>query len=121
MDRRRSAVCLPPTDCRIDVERIDIDAATATADTFTGDQCGAATQERVENRLAAARAVQDRIGYKRQWLHRRANSEKVTLLRRPPEVVGAPVIPDVAAVAAILAKLHVVAMAYCAVQDAANA
>ena len=99
---------LPPADCRIDIERIELDAAADPADTFGRQQRRAAAEKRVEDKVAAGRTIENRIGDQRDRFYRGMKRGKVPLFALSPEIVQAWVMPDVGAVATMLAQLDVI-------------
>lgn len=111
MHRRLAGVPLPTADRRIDIERIKLDTVATAAGTFASNQCRAAAEEGVDDGVAAARTVQDRIRDERDRLHRRMHRKEVALFRRSPEIIDTAVLPNIGAVAPVLAELHIVAVA----------
>src|SRR4051812_45142349 len=110
VDGAVSGEALPSADRGIDIERIELDPATGPADAFGGQQRRAAAHKGVEDEVAARRAIEDRVRDQGDRFHRRVKGGKVPFLAFPSELVGAWVVPDIAAVAAMPTQLDIVPM-----------
>src|SRR5271165_2500791 len=108
MDGMVTGVALPAPDGCVDINGIELDAMADAANPLGSNQGRAAAHEGIENHIAAAGAVKDRICDHGHRLHRWVQSEKITLLALSPEVGYPGIIPDVGSVTAILAELDIV-------------
>jgi hypothetical protein len=97
---------LPAPDRRIDVERIELDAAADAACPFGGEQRSAAAQERVDDDVAAVRAIKQRVHHQLDRFDRRVQLQHVVTF--PRQGAGTVVLPHVGAVAPVLAELDIV-------------
>ena len=68
----------------------------------------AAAEEWVEDEVAASRAIQEGIGDQGDRLYRWVDRGKLPFLVLSPEIVGTRVMPDIAAVAAMLTQFDVI-------------
>src|SRR5271166_5114508 len=100
----------PSADCDVDIEGIDLDPAADAARSFGRHQGRSAAQEGIENDIASRRAVEKGVGDQRNRLDRRVQLVEPSLLVRLGKGRRAGIVPDVGAVAAVLAELDVVAM-----------
>src|ERR1700747_3247039 len=101
---------LPTANGRIDIDWVEFQGAAAPAGALGGDNRRAAAEKGVEYDVAARRAVEDRIGDHRHRLHRRVQCQEIAFRTAAGEGVNTRVLPDIAAVAAKLAKLNVIAV-----------
>src|SRR5438105_7958119 len=99
---------LPSPNRGIDIERIELDAAADPADTLGRQQRRATAEKRVEDKLAAGRTIENRIGDQRDRFYRGMKRGKVPLFALSPEIVQAWVMPHVGAVAAMLTQFDVI-------------
>src|SRR3984893_3320909 len=84
------------------------DAAADAAHALGRQQCRAAAEKGIEDEVATGRTIEDRIGNQRDRLYGRVPGRKILFLSLSPEMVRARVMPNVAAVAAVLSELNVV-------------
>src|ERR1700746_1555366 len=110
MTRAAAGQRLPATDNRIDVESIELQPVATAAGALGGDQGRAAAEKGVEHDVAAGRAVEDRVGNHCYGLHGWVQRQEIALLAATGEGVGSRVMPDIAAVAPVLAELDIVAV-----------
>jgi hypothetical protein len=82
-----------------------------------GDHRGAAPEKGVEDELAARGAIQNGIGYQPHGLDSRMQREQVTFLTG---AAGARVVPNVSAIAPVLAEKYIVAVRRAAVLQDKN-
>ncbi len=96
-------------DC-IDVERIKFEPVAPPPHALRCDYRRAAAEECIKHHLAARCAVHDGVGHQRDRLHCWMQREQVALFSVARKRIHSWVVPDVAAVAAILAELDIVSM-----------
>src|ERR1700730_5461594 len=101
---------LPSADYGIHVTRVELHAVANPTSSFCSNDSRSASEERIENQIAARRAIHNGVRYERNRLDRGMYGEQVTFVRRPGKGVGPWVVPDVAARAAESAQLDVVAI-----------
>jgi hypothetical protein len=77
MDGVFTAMGLPAPDRRVDVKRVNLQAAAHSPDALGGDKGCPAPQKAIEDNLAAGGAVQQRIGDKLHRLCRRVQGKAV--------------------------------------------
>ena len=108
VDGAAAGELLPTPDRRIDVKRIELHRATTPTDAIGSNQRRAAAKERVEDKIAAGRAIEDRIGDQGDRLYRRMQGGEVSLLPSASEVIEARVLPDISTVATMATQLDIV-------------
>src|SRR5271156_3849858 len=106
---------LPPADGRIDISGIELQPVAAAAGALGGEHRRAAPEKGVEHDITAGRAVEDRVGDHCYGLHGWVQRQEIALLAATGEGVGSRVMPDIAAVAPVLAELDIVAVPVAAV------
>ena len=95
---------LPAADGGVDVQRIELDAAAAPADTLGCDQGGAAAEKGIEHHVTPGGRIQYGVGNELDRLHRRMQGKEVTLIGGAAEGVDAGIVPDIGSVAAMARK-----------------
>src|SRR5262249_35672469 len=98
----------PAIDRYVDVSRIDVEATKAASNPFGSNERRPRAEEEVEDEVAAARYVLDRIGNQRAGLDRRMQIQ--TRAAATLECIDGGIIPDVGAIASVLAQLNRVKM-----------
>lgn len=76
MNSIRTRPPLPPANCYIHILGIDLNAITDTAYAFGSNQRAAGTEERIEDNVAASRAIEDRIGEQLNGFHGRVQGQQ---------------------------------------------
>ena len=71
MPRDLARIGLPSADDRVDIERIELDTVACATGALRGNERGAAAEKRIEDEIAAARAIEDRIRHERDGFDRR--------------------------------------------------
>src|SRR5262249_39763759 len=98
----------PASDRYVDVSRIDVEAAKAPSHPLGSNECRPRAEEEVENEVTATRHVLDRIGHQSAGLDRRMQGQ--ILATATLERIDGGIVPDVGAIASVLAQLHRVEM-----------
>jgi hypothetical protein len=62
MSCRVAGECLPAANNGVDIDRVDLDSVAPPAGSFRRDNCGTAAQKRIEDYIAPARDVENRVG-----------------------------------------------------------
>ena len=88
-----AGVGLPAPDDGVDIERIEFEAATASAGALRGYERGAAAKKRIEHKIAPASAVENRIGHERNGFDRWTQGKQIAFLALPPEAADARIGP----------------------------
>src|SRR5215469_16859775 len=101
---------LPAPDDGIDVARIELQSVTAPAGSLRRHDGGAATHKGIKDNVAPGRAIHDGVGHQGDRLHGRVQRKEIALFSRSTRTIHSRVVPDIAAMAAKLTKLHVVAV-----------
>src|SRR5262245_11111099 len=98
----------PASDRYVDVSRIDVEAAKAPSHPLGSNECRPRAEEEVEDEVTATRHVLDRIGHQSAGLDRRMQGQilATATLKR----IDGGIVPDVGAIASVLAQLHRVEM-----------
>src|SRR5262245_33920045 len=102
----------PASDRYVDVSRIDVEAAKAPSHPLGSNECRPRAEEEVENEVTATRHVLDRIGHQSAGLDRRMQGQ--ILATATLERIDGGIVPDVRAIASVLAQLHRVEMRHVA-------
>src|SRR6267378_8563804 len=110
MKSATAAQFLPAADDRVGINGVELHTVAAPAGAFGGDQRRAAAEKGVEHDVAAGRAVEDRVSDHRHRLDGRMQRQQIAFLATACKGAGAGIAPNIAAIAAKLAKLDVVAV-----------
>jgi hypothetical protein len=98
------SIGLPTTNCGVDVERIKLEAVSTSANTLGGQDRGAGANKRVEDDIAAPRAIAHRIGDERDRFHRGMDGK---IVKTPStESVDARISPDVSGISLWRQSMH---------------
>src|SRR5262249_8241095 len=98
----------PTSDRYVNVSRIDVEATKAASNPLGSNEGRPRAEEEVEHEVAATRHVLDRIGNQRAGLNRRMQAQ--ILAAAALERIDGGIVPDVGAIASVLAQLHRVKM-----------
>src|SRR5438045_5505963 len=105
---------LPTADGRIDISGIELQPVAPPAGALRGDQCRAAAEKGIQHDISAGRAVEDRVGYQSDRLHRRVQGQQIALVAAAGKGVDPGIVPHIASVAAKPAKLDIIAVSVAA-------
>ena len=112
-----AGIGLPTPHDSVDVVGIELEPVAGPPGAFGRDYRRAAPKEAVEHDVAACGGVQDRVSDQPHWFYRRVQCEQVAFLARR---AGTRIVPDVGAIASILAELDIVALRCAAVLEHEN-
>ena len=115
-----ASVGLPPSDCGVDVEGVDFDPSADAASALGRDQGRAAAEKGIQNNPASIGAIEQYVDDELDRLYGRVQRELISLDSVTRERIGARIVPDVAAIAAVLAELDIVSMPPAAVFENEN-
>src|SRR5262245_44125495 len=102
------AVCLPSPDSDVDIERIDLEAESASAYALGGHDRSTGAHERVEDDVATPRAIPQCVGDERHGLHCRMYGK---IVETPgTECAQARIAPNIRTTAAVLTEFKIVQM-----------
>src|SRR5262249_23725042 len=96
-----------PDDC-VDIDGIELQPIATPTGALGRDHRRTTAEKAVEHDVAARRAVEHRIADQRHGFYSRMQGEKVAFLGFTGKRVDPGVMPDIAAVAAKLAKLDII-------------
>lgn len=101
---------LPAPNRGVHIAGIEFQAIADPAGAFSRHEAGPATQERIQDHVAPARRIQNRIRHQRDGFDGRVKGEEIPFLARSTKGIDARVPPDVRAIAAESAQLDVISM-----------
>src|SRR5947208_15308888 len=117
VDGAVSGEALPAADRGVDIQRIEVPAATDPAEALSSQQCRTAAEKGIEDKIAARRTIEDRIRDQRDRFYGRVKGGEASLFALSPEVVEAWVVPDIASIPAMPAELDIVPVRRAAVLE----
>src|SRR5690349_11615760 len=120
MERVLSGVGLPSPHNHVYVNRFECDSIADAADSFSSDDCRAASQKRIQDDVVARCTVQNGIGDHLHGFERRMNGDQTFFLIAMPEDLDPRVLPRLRPRATEFSQLNIIAVGLSAILERKN-